>query len=302
MLISKKIKENLGVEITVVDEKEVDALALLAQDPGVPYASFLSDAKYEDIIGENVKMLIVDEKLVDELERKNNSYGLIIAEDPRNLYFKLHNSLQNDPEYIRPRYETKIGSNCNIHETAVIYPYNVTIGDNVTIEEHVSIKENTVIGDGCIIRAGSRIGITDFEFKREGDRLYGVTHLGGVILGKEVEIQGNTLVNKAVYPWDDTTIGDYTKIDDVVQISHGCKIGKGVMIVSHTGIGGRVTIGDWSWIGFNCTIRNGITIGKNARVNMGAVVTQSVGDGEAVSGNFAIPHDQFIEEMKQKRK
>ena len=303
MLISRKLEEKLGMSCEAKGEREVEALALLAQDPGVPYAGFLDDMKYADSIGPNVRMILTRAETAAQLEeadpRALKDYGICIVESPRNTFFHLHNALKDDQEYLRPQYETKIGEGCSIHPTAYISPVNVTIGSNVVIEEFVSIKENCVIGDGCIIRAGSRIGVQDFEFKREGDTIFGVTHLGGVILGKEVEVQTNSSINKAVYPWDDTVLGDYTKVDDLVHIAHGCKIGKGVMIVAQSGIGGRVVIGDRTWIGFASTIRNGISIGSDARVNMGAVVTKSVGDGEEVTGNFAIPHEKFIEQIKR---
>ena len=301
MLLSQKIKEKLDIAFDVVDEKEVETLALLAQDPGAPYGSFLVDASYMDSIGDNVKMLIISPDLREEVKNKAPEMGLIITDNPRNLFFRTHNALHEDEDYIRPRYKTVIGENCTIHSSAVIAENNVTIGNNVIIEEHVSIKENSVIGDNSIIRAGARIGMIDFEFKREGDTIFGVTHMGGVVLGKEVEVQTNSSINKALYPWDDTIVGDYTKIDDLVHIAHGCKIGKSVMIVAHSGIGGRVEIGDEAWIGFGSTIRNGISIGKNARVNMGSVVTKSVEDGGEVTGNFAIPHNLFIEQIKKVR-
>lgn len=298
MFLTEKIKQYLSEDFQVRGEREVEALALLAQNPGVPYGSFLADLAYMDLIGENVKMLFVDPEVGEKLG-DNNDFGLIITEDPRNMFFKLHNAMEKDEEYIRPSFETRIGENCNIHPSAVISPKNVIIGDNVTIEEFVSVKEYSVIGEGSILRAGARIGMTDFEFKRDGDAIFGVPHLGGVILGKEVEVQTNSSINRAVYPWDNTEIGDFTKIDDLVHIAHGCKIGKSVMIVANSGIGGRVEIGDKAWIGFGSTIRNGITIGKEARVNMGSVVTRSVEDGQAVTGNFAIPHHMFIEQIKK---
>ena len=300
MRLSNVMSNVPETEFRVVDERDIETLALLAQDPGVPYAGFLDDVKYIDSIGPNVKMLFVNEKTASELQANNTDlgYGLVVVEKPRNAFFRLHNALKDNSEYIRESFDTVIGDNCNIHETAVISKTNVRIGNNVTIEEHVSIKANSVIGDNCVLRAGSRIGVQDFEFKRDGDAIFGVEHFGGVILGRDVEVQTNSTINRAVYPWDNTIIGDYTKIDDLVHIAHGVKIGKCVMIVAHSGIGGRVVIGDNTWIGFGSIIRNGITIGSDARVNMGSVVSQSVGDGEDVTGNFAIPHHLFIEHIK----
>lgn len=70
------------------------------------------------------------------------------------------------------------------------------------------------------------------------------------------------------------------------------------MIVAQSGIGGRTVVGDDTWIGFGATVRNGIEIGVNARVNMGAVVSKPVLSGQSVTGNFAIEHKVFIEDIK----
>ena len=92
------------------------------------------------------------------------------------------------------------------------------------------------------------------------------------------------------------------RINTLVQIAHGDKIGRFTEIVAHASIQGRVKIGENVWIGPGCVIRNGISIGDNARVNMGAVVTLSMPAGTAVSGNFARAHDSLIEEMRTYKK
>lgn len=179
---------------------------------------------------------------------------------------------------------------------------NVIIGDNVVIEEFAVIRDNVTIGDNCVIHAGVKIGFNDFEYKKENGKLFTVAHYGGVILGEEVELHPNTCVNKALYPWDNTVIGDRCKIDMLVQVSHGVKVGRDTMIVGLSGIGGRTEIGENSWIGYGCIIRNGVHVGNNARANMGAVVSRDVADGQAVTGNFAIDHDIFMENLKRAAK
>ena len=123
--------------------------------------------------------------------------------------------------YARARHATKIGKNCSISPLAVIAKENVIIGDNVVIEEFAVIRDNVTIGDNCVIHAGVKIGFNDFEYKKENGKLFTVAHYGGVILGEEVELHPNTCVNKALYPWDNTVIGDRCKIDMLVQVSHG---------------------------------------------------------------------------------
>jgi len=47
------------------------------------------------------------------------------------------------------------------------------------------------------------------------------------------------------------------------------------------------------------SVKNGLILGENSKVSMGAVVTKDVKDNEVVTGNFAIPHKQFIENLKK---
>ena len=229
----------------------------------------------------------------------SGNYGICIVENPRLTYFLLHNALCDAPDYARARFETKVAESAIISPLAYIAPNNVIIGENTVVEEFVSIKENTVIGDDCVIRTGTKIGGPGFEIKNDGTKTITVEHIGGVCIGNNVEIQQNSNVDKAIYPWDDTTISDHVRINSMVQIAHGDKIGRFTEIVAGASIQGRVQIGENVWIGPGSVIRNGISIGDNARVNMGAVVTLSVGPGEAVSGNFAIKHETMINSVRK---
>mgnify|MGYP002507932398 len=201
-------------------------------------------------------------------------------------------------QYARPYKKTVIDPSAQISPLAWISPDGVRIGKNVIIEPFVSIYQGTEIDSDVIIRSGARVGGVGFEFKREGDSILAVEHSGGVKIGKHVEIQNNTCIDKAVYPWDNTVIGDYCKIDNLVHIAHAVKLEDSVMVVANSGIGGRVLVGKNTWIGFGATLKNGIRVGENSRANMGSVVTKSIKDGESVSGNFAIEHSKFIENIK----
>lgn len=288
---------NPKYEYEIKNEKEFEVLGLTVSDAGLRTCTFLDDEKYVDYIKGNVTMIVTNQKNAKKLMEKG--YGVCICDKPRKTFFELHNFLSSDDSYIRKRTLSIIGEGTLIDKNASVSQYNVVIGNNVIIEERVSIKENVVIGDNTIIRAGSIIGGEGFEFKRDGDTIFGVKHVGGVVIGQNVEIQYNTTIDKAVYPWDNTEIGDYTKIDNLVHVGHAAKIGDRVMIVAHAGIGGRTCIGDDVWIGFGAIVRNGLEIENNARVNMGAIVTKNVQENEAVSGNFAIEHGQFINNLKK---
>ncbi|NMA92719.1 MAG: UDP-3-O-(3-hydroxymyristoyl)glucosamine N-acyltransferase [Firmicutes bacterium] len=299
MLISELLKEMAYPgRYRIVRERPFKYLALTDSEVNQSNCIYLEGEKYLERIKDRVTMVITGEELLPLFEGK--PVGLCLVERPALLFFKLHNYLTGKASYARPRFKTTIGDNCKISPQSSLAGENVRIGDNVTIEEFVVIRGNTEIGDHSIIRAGSVIGGQGYQFRRKkGGEIARVVHAGGVKIGEQVEIQYNSCLDRAVFPWDNTVIGDYCKIGNLVQIAHGVKLGKGVMVVANATIGGRTVIGGESWVGLAATITNGITVGRGARVNMGAVVTKPVPDGGNVSGNFAIDHKQFLRNLKQ---
>lgn len=300
MLLSIELPK-IGIDCKCFDEKEFESLGLAGYNDGKNVCTFLAAAKYAVGLSEGISMILTSQKVYGELVAAGSlggSYGICIVDNPRLAYFLLHNALCDIEDYARPRFETRIAESVVISPLACISPYNVVIGENTVIEEFVSIKENTTIGDECVIRTGTKIGGQGFEIKNDGTKTITVTHIGGVKIGNNVEIQQNSNVDKAIYPWDDTIIEDHVRVNSMVQIAHGDKIGRFTEIVAHASIQGRVQIGENVWIGPGCVIRNGISIGDNARVNMGAVVTLSVPAGMSVSGNFARDHATLINEMR----
>ena len=298
MYISKILKE-MGIPHICKNEQRVSSLGLVEYNDGKDVCTFVDNEYYLEKLSDNIQMVLIGEDLLDTLKQYRKSYGICVVENPRLTYFRIHNYLVNDISYRRTDFKTRIGTNCNISSQAVIADKNVIIGNNVTIEEFAVIRENTVINDNSIIRAGCKIAGEGFEFKNTSEEVFHVSHIGGVIIGESVEIQYNTCIDKAIYPWDNTVIGDHVKIDNLVHIGQAVKVDSITMIVANSGIGGRVSIGEDVWIGFGATIRNGIHIGDRARTNMGSVVTRNVGTEEAVTGNFAIPHKDFIANLKK---
>lgn len=298
MLLSEILKTMPNApDAYLINEQPFSALGLLEGESPDELCSFMSDYKYISYMGNNVSMLITTKNIADKMS--NLSCGLCVTTDPQLFFFYLHNYLSNCESYTRKKEKSVIGDNCNISPLASIASNNVIIGNNVTIEEFVIIRENTKIGNGSVIRAGTVIGGVGFEHKRDNDSIFTVSHVGGVIIGSNVEIQYNTCVDRGIYPWSDTLIDDYCRIDNLVHVAHGVKLAPRVMVVANSVLGGRLVVGEDSWIGLGATIRNGITIGKNARANMGAVVSRDIPAGEAVTGNFAIPHNKFMENLKK---
>jgi UDP-3-O-[3-hydroxymyristoyl] glucosamine N-acyltransferase len=294
VLISKFLKE-MKVEFICKNEPEVDTLGIIDADINKIFCTFIDNEKYLASLPKNATLVITTEELSERI--KCNC--VCVVQEPRITFFELHNFLQNDACYIKSQFKTQIGQNCHISKLASISEKNVKIGNGVTVEEFVVIRENTTIGDNTIIRAGSIIGGEGFEFKRQESTVLAVKHLGGVQIGENVEIQYNTCIDRALYPWDNTIIGNDSKLDNLVQIGHAVKIGKRCFIAGQSLFGGRTVLDDDSWIGPGVTISNGIKIGKKTRVNIGSVVVNDVKDNESVSGNFAINTRKFLKHIKK---
>lgn len=296
--IISKYSDDFGI-INVVEDVSFEWLALASADLDLYFCTFIDNEKYLDNISENAKMIITTPKIAKLLSNR----GFCISNDPRISFFKLHNYLSQTKGYRKEKdFQTEIGINCNISELSCISKKNVRIGNNVTIEEFVSIKVNTIIGDNTIIRAGTVIGGEGYEFKRMmNEEILPIKHIGWTVIGNSVEIQSNTCIAKAIYPWDKTIIEDNCKIDNLVHIAHGVKICKGSFLVAGALIGGRTVINKNAWIGVGAIVSNGLVIGNNAKVNIGSVATRNVDENASVTGNFAIDHKKFIEFIKSIR-
>jgi UDP-3-O-[3-hydroxymyristoyl] glucosamine N-acyltransferase len=175
----------------------------------------------------------------------------------------------------------------------------VEIADNVIIEPNVTILPDVTIGKNCIIRAGAVLGSEGFEHKRTKFGILPVFHDGKVIVGDDVEIGANTCVDKG-FAWRNTSIGNQTKIDNLVHIGHGAQVGEKCLITACSQIGAS-DIGDNVWVGPNANILSQHSIGNSAVITVGAVVTTDVAPGKRVTGNFAIDHQKFIKFIKQIR-
>lgn len=146
-------------------------------------------------------------------------------------------------------------------------------------------KEN-IISETTYIHPTAVIGRSGFGYVRnEHGSLERMPHAGNVIIEDAVNIGAHSCVDRAVV--GSTVIGEGTKVDNLVHIAHGAKVGKHCLIVAGAVLGGSCEIGDYTYIGMGALIKNKIKVGKNCTIGMGAVVVKDVPDGETWVGNPA---------------
>lgn len=211
----------------------------------------------------------------------------LITDSPKETYFTiLNNFFKSHGDFVisdRAVVETsKIGRNVTIGSGCFISK-NVVIGDNVVIHPNVIIDSPCIIGNGTEIFAGTVIGTDGFGYFQHGDVQERVPHFGGVIIGENVDIGANTCIDRGCL--DDTVIGDYVKINNLVHIAHNVKIGKGSLILAGATLCGSVVVGENSYLAPRSIVKNQIHVGNNCFVGMNTVLSMNLEDFSMAVGN-----------------
>jgi UDP-3-O-[3-hydroxymyristoyl] glucosamine N-acyltransferase len=180
-----------------------------------------------------------------------------------------------------------VDDDCEIGDDTRILPgaqilAGCIIGREVTIGPRAVLYEDTIVGDRSIIHAGAVIGAHGFGYSQSGGRHVPAAQLGNVRIGDDVEIGACTTIDRGTY--GSTTIGDGTKIDNLVQIAHNCRIGRHNLICSQVGIAGSTSTGDYVVIGGQAGIRDHVHIGTGAMLSAMAGITSDVPDRAVMMG------------------
>lgn len=186
----------------------------------------------------------------------------------------------------------RIGRGSEIGANTVIGP-GVQIGRDCVVGANVSLSF-CLIGDRVRIMSGARIGEAGFGAAASRTGPVDIPQLGRVILQDNVTVGANTCIDRGAY--DDTVVGENTKIDNMVQIAHNCVVGRNCLMAAHSGISGSVTVGDNVMFGGQSGVGDHITIGQGARIAAGAGVLADVPAGETWSGYPAKPLRQSLRE------
>jgi UDP-3-O-[3-hydroxymyristoyl] glucosamine N-acyltransferase len=181
----------------------------------------------------------------------------------------------------------------------------VTLGDDVTVRAGAKILKGTKIGSRVIVQAGAVLGSAGFGYVR--NRTTGEYILfpqqGTLVIEDDVEIGANTTIDRGAL--SETRIGAGTKIDNLVQIGHNCKIGKNVVIAAQVGISGSCVIEDGVilagqvGLGDHVTIGKGVILGGQGGVYPGKTLK---GEGEMFAGTPAEPVREFLKTLAKLRR
>jgi UDP-3-O-[3-hydroxymyristoyl] glucosamine N-acyltransferase len=244
----------------------------------------------------------------------HNGSALLLADDPRLAFAragKLFYPRAEPRAAIHPRAfvaasaaigaDTQIGCGAVVGENAKIgarcrIAPNAVIGDGVIVGDDTAIGANScvshaLVGSHVNIAENVSIGGEGFGFVPSPEGPVRVSQLGRVVIEDKVEIGGNCAIDRGSL--GDTVIGAMSVIDNLVQIGHNVKLGKGCILAGQAGIAGSTVLGNCVMVGGAASISDHLTIGDGAKIAGKSGVMRDVAPGETVAGYPAVPVRQW---------
>jgi len=177
--------------------------------------------------------------------------------------------------------EVSIGDWSRIGANTVIGA-NTTLGPNCTLHPNVSVYAQTIIGNNVIIHSGTSIGCDGYGYVTMDSVHEKIPQTGNVIIGNDVEIGSNCAIDRATI--GSTSIGQMTKIDNLVHIAHNVKIGKGCLLTAGFAIAGSSEIGDYCTFAGQVGVAPHLNIGDHSIVAAKSGITKSLKGGKVYAG------------------
>lgn len=179
-----------------------------------------------------------------------------------------------------------------VHPSARLHP-GVVVGADCVVGEGCELFPNVVLyprvrlGARVRVHAGTVLGADGFRYHPGARGLMKVPHVGGLVVGDDVEIGANSCIDRGML--GDTTIGRGAKLDNLVQVGHNGRIGQFAVLVSQVGLSGSVTVGDGAILAGQVGVKDHVTIGAGARLGARSAVHTDIPAGETWLGEPARP-------------
>lgn len=161
------------------------------------------------------------------------------------------------------------------------------LGERCVLFEGVVVRPGSVLGKRVRIGPNSVIGWDGFGYYLKDGVHHKVPHAGNVVIEDDVEVGACACVDRAKF--GSTLVGAGSKIDNLVQVAHNVRVGRGCILVGQCGIAGSARLGNYVVIGGHAGIRDHITLGDGVQCAAYAAVAQDVEAGQAVAGAPANP-------------
>jgi UDP-3-O-[3-hydroxymyristoyl] glucosamine N-acyltransferase len=155
------------------------------------------------------------------------------------------------------------------------------------------VRERVRIGNRVVLQDGAVVGSDGFGFARQPDRThYKIPQIGDVVIEDDVEIGANTAIDRPAV--GETRIAAGAKLDNLVQVAHGVRIGRNALLAAQAGVAGSSVLEDEVTLAGQVGVAGHITIGKGTIATAQTGIPNSVEPGSFVSGYPAIPNRDWL--------
>jgi UDP-3-O-[3-hydroxymyristoyl] glucosamine N-acyltransferase len=185
----------------------------------------------------------------------------------------------------------RVGRRTVIHPHVTVYA-GAALGEDCEVHSQSVIREHVRIGDRVILQNGAIVGADGFGFAQRADRSWEkIPQAGTVVLGDDVEVQAGSCVDRATVGV--TSVGRGTKIDNLSQVGHGCRVGEDTLVCGQVGlagstkIGSRVTLAGQVGVAGHCEVVDDVSAGAQCGVH------NSLREPGAYVGSPALPIEDF---------
>lgn len=182
--------------------------------------------------------------------------------------------------------DVRIHSRCTVLEGA-------QIGNKTVLHSGCVVRERVIVGERCIVQSNAVLGSDGFGYaKQENGAWYRIPQAGTLVVEDDVEIGACTTIDRATL--GETRIQRGTKIDNQVQIGHGCTVGVDNLLCAQVGLAGSTKTGVGVVLTGQVGAAGHLTIGDGAIATPQTGIASSVDAGEIISGAPAIDHKNWL--------
>ena len=188
--------------------------------------------------------------------------------------------------------DVEIGDDAVLLAHAVVYQ-GARIGRRFFAHAHAVVREHCRLGDNVILQNGAVVGADGLGFaKDDAGHWQKIVQSGPAVLEDDVEVQANACVDRASV--GETHVARGAKIDNLVQVGHGSRVGEDTLLCAQVGLAGSTSVGK------NVILAGQVGVAGHCRIGDGVVATAQSGipndveDGKTVSGYPAIENKQWL--------
>jgi UDP-3-O-[3-hydroxymyristoyl] glucosamine N-acyltransferase len=297
-----EIASRLGAELRGNADLEITGVKGI-EEAGATEITFVANPKYAGLARKTSAAAVLVEPEFPEIEaatlRIKNPYhafsrALALFYQPPAYPPGVHDTAVIDPTaqigdgahigaYVVIGPEVKLGPQATLLSHVVLYP-GVKTGSHFFAHAHAVVREGCELGDNVTLENGAIVGADGFGFsKNELGHWVKIPQSGPVRIGDRVDIQANACVDRATV--GATEIGDGSKIDNLVQIGHGSRVGKDTLVCAQTGLAGSSVIGNNVILAGQTGVAGHCNVGDGVILTAQSAVSHDVPPGKMISGS-----------------